>query len=311
MKRLRATLVAGLAAIMWCTATAAAAQTKIALGYTGANAFVPAFVAKEQGFFAKQGLDVSLQLIPVGSTMPGALVSGSLNVATLTAPVLLLAKEGGLDLGIVSAASFQSRQRTTAGAVARPGLVLKTAADFRGRKVGVPGLNSVQHLLFMKWLDNNGVKPSQVTYIEAAFPQMGDMLKSGVLDAALIVEPFLGRVQQSGSGTLAVSYGPQVSERYLEAFYVMDKSFVEKNPKAPAAFKAAIAQAVAWTQANDAEARKTMVKYLKLPEAVAESMPMPEFSADFSDADVTSWVDMARQFGLIKSAMSAASLTFH
>ena len=33
-------------------ATSASAQTKIVLGYTPANAFMPAFVAKDQGFFA-------------------------------------------------------------------------------------------------------------------------------------------------------------------------------------------------------------------------------------------------------------------
>jgi NitT/TauT family transport system substrate-binding protein len=292
------------------TALSAHAQTKLELGYTGASAFMPAFVAKEQGFYAKHGLDVNLQLIPVGSAMPAALVSQSLHVATLTAPVLLLAKEGGLDLGMVAAASYQSRGHTTAGAVTRPGINATSAKDFKQLKVGVPGLNSVQHILFKKWLENQGVKASQVTFVEAAFPQMGDMLKGGAIDAALVVEPFLSRIQQSGSGRLAVSYGPQVVDRYLEAFYVMDKAFVEKNPKVPAAMKAALNDAVAWTKANEVAARMTMVKYLKIPEAAAKTMPLPEFAADFSDADVSSWIEMANKFNVIKGSIPPGSVIF-
>lgn len=54
-------------------ASGALGQTKILLGYTGANAFLASFVAKEKGFFAKNGLDVTLQRIPTGSTIPAAL----------------------------------------------------------------------------------------------------------------------------------------------------------------------------------------------------------------------------------------------
>ena len=70
-----ALLVAGLSSV-------AAAQTKITLGYTQANAFMAAFVAKDQGFFAKRGLDVTLQLVPQGSTIASAMAGGTLQAGT-------------------------------------------------------------------------------------------------------------------------------------------------------------------------------------------------------------------------------------
>ena len=64
-----------LAAVAVCLAGPAAAQTKISLGYTQANAFMAAFVAKDQGFFAKRGLDVTMQIVPQGSRLcPSALL---------------------------------------------------------------------------------------------------------------------------------------------------------------------------------------------------------------------------------------------
>lgn len=52
----------------------AAAQTKVTIGYGPANSWIPAFVAKEQGIFARHGLDATLQLIVIGSNQPAALI---------------------------------------------------------------------------------------------------------------------------------------------------------------------------------------------------------------------------------------------
>ena len=71
------------ASLLSLAAVVAGAQTRLGLGYTGANAFVAAFVAKDQGLFAKRGLDVTLQLVPVGSTLASAMAGGTLQVGTL------------------------------------------------------------------------------------------------------------------------------------------------------------------------------------------------------------------------------------
>ncbi len=263
------------AVIALLLAPLATAQTKITLGYTGANAFVAAFVAKDQGFFAKRGLDVTMQLVPVGSTIPAAMAGGSLQVGTLTPPAFLLAVEGGIETQIVSAATFQSKANITTGVVAREGTNIKAPADFRGKRVGVPGLNGVNHVTFMKWLKDRGTEPRQVTFVEAFFPQMGDLLKGGQVDAVLPVEPFLGRIVQSKVGYVVAPYAAEVSDNYLESFYIMTRDFMQKNPKAADAFKESIREAVAWIGKNEEAARKTQVTYLKLPEAIAMSIRMP------------------------------------
>jgi NitT/TauT family transport system substrate-binding protein len=61
------------------TATAGAqAQTNIAIGYGPSTVWMPAFVAKDQGFFANHGIDATLTLIPVGSNQPPALIADSI-----------------------------------------------------------------------------------------------------------------------------------------------------------------------------------------------------------------------------------------
>ena len=66
------------------SAAAASAAEKITLMYTATAPFVSAFVAKDQGFFEKHGLDVDMKLTQNGSVIVTGLVSGSAQVGIPT-----------------------------------------------------------------------------------------------------------------------------------------------------------------------------------------------------------------------------------
>ena len=296
-----ALLVAGLSSV-------AAAQTKITLGYTQANAFMAAFVAKDQGFFAKRGLDVTLQLVPQGSTIASAMAGGTLQAGTLTPPAFLLAVEGGIDAQIVAAATHQAKPNPTLGVMARDGSNIKTAADMRGKRIGVPAFNGGNHVVMMKWLKNNGVDPGQVTFVETAFPQMSDLLKGSQIDLAVPVEPFISRIEQNKTGYLVTV--PTITESFLESFYIMTREFVQKDPKAAREFREAIRDAVAWIGKNESEARKTQVTYLRLPEQAAQTIKLPTFAVDVKPQDMQFWIDLLKDFGITKGTATAQQVIF-
>jgi len=301
---LRTLLAAALAAF----SLHGAAQTKLVVGYTPANAFMPAFVAKDKGFFAKRGLDVTLQTVPQGSTIAAAMAGGSMQVGTLTAPVYLLSVEGGIDTQIVAASTYQVKSNPTIGLMAREGSNIKSAADMKGKRMGVPGLNGVNHVVAMKWLENNGVPRNQVTYVETGFAQMGDLLKGSQVDLVVPVEPFITRLEQTKVGyQVAV---PTITESYLESFYIMMRDFVQKNPKAARDFRESLREAVAYIKTNEAEARKTQVTYLKLPEAAAASIKLPTFAVDVKRDDVDFWVKLLKDFGVTKGSATAEQVVF-
>jgi NitT/TauT family transport system substrate-binding protein len=297
-----------LALVIATVAMPALAQTKLIVGYTPANAFMPAFVAKDKGFFAKRGLDVTLQTVPQGSTIAGAMAGGTMQVGTLTAPVYLLSVEGGIDTQIVAASTYQARSNPTIALMAREGSNIKSAADMRGKRMGVPGLNGVNHVVAMKWLENNGVARNQVTYVETGFAQMGDLLKGGQVDLVVPVEPFITRLEQTKVGYQVTV--PTITDSYLESFYIMMRDFVQKNPKAARDFREALREAVAYIKSNEADARKTQVTYLKLPEAAAASIKLPTFAVDVKSEDVDFWVKLLKDFGVTKGTATAQQVVF-
>lgn len=297
-----------LALTLLAIAAPAIAQTKIVLGYTPANAFMPAFVAKDHGFFAKRGLDVTLQTVPQGSTIAGAMAGGTLTAGTLTAPAYLLSVEGGIDTQIVAASTYQAKANPTIALMAREGANIKAARDMQGKRMGVPGLNGVNHIVAMKWLENNGVARNAVTYVETGFAQMGDLLKGGQVDLVVPVEPFITRIEQTKVGYQVTV--PTITDSYLESFYIMMRDFVQKNPKAARDFREALREAVAYIKANEAEARKTQVTYLKLPEAAAASIKLPTFAVDVKREDVDFWVKLLKDFGITKGSATAQQVVF-
>ncbi len=289
-------------------AAGAAAQTKITIGYTGANTFMGAFVAKDHGFFAKHGLDVTLQRIPVGPSIPGAQMAGSLTVGTLTAPTFLQAVENGIELQIMAGASLQAMNNPTAGVVVKADSGIKAPADFIGKKIGAPGVNGLQDMLFKKWLTMKGVDWKKVTFVDAPFPQMGDMIKGGQLDGALPVEPFLTRIVSTNVGTLLARYQVEVSPSYLESFYTVTKKWAAANPKAVESFRAALKESLDFIAAQPEEAKKTQITYLGLPPAVVATLPLATFTLKVEPAQVAFWVEMCREFGMIKTKLNADEL---
>jgi NitT/TauT family transport system substrate-binding protein len=268
-------------------------------------------VAKDQGIFTKHGLDVTMQLIPVGSNQPAALMSNSIQIAGLNPTIVLFAAEGGADIQVIAGANGQGRdpKLVTSGLVARNGAGIKAPADFIGKKVANPGLNSVLHIAFMKWLKDRGVDPNKVGHIEVAINQMNDVLKAGQVDAAVTTEPVMGFVQQSGTGYLVSPFVAELADPFtIYSFWGATRRYIEQNPKVIAAFRASIAEATGWIEKNEAEARKTQVTYLKMPEKVAMTVRLPTFTPTMTQAQMQFWIDACRDLGLIKGSVSADRL---
>jgi NitT/TauT family transport system substrate-binding protein len=287
--------VAALAASL----TAAQAQTKLTLGYGSASAWIASFVAADQGIFAKHGLDVAMKFVPSAATQPAAITAGSLDIGTFNAPLLLLADEGGLDLRIVAGGtSEQGKDKEMGRVMAREDSAIKSAQDFRGRRIGIPGRNSILHVSLMKWLKDNGVDPNQESFVEIGMPQLSDMLKSGQIDGAVSVEPFAGQIEKNKTGY-------RVSLLTADfAFYAMSRALIAKDPQTVAAFRASIKEGAEYANAHPGEARRTQITFLKLPEPVAMATDLPVYSPAVTAGEVQFWLDACKDLGVTKGTLT-------
>jgi len=295
-----------LAAVMMgmSPATAAMAQTKINIGYATAADFLPAFVAKEEGCFDKHKIDATLTRMPIVGNIPAALVSGSLQIGMSTPTVLLQAKEGGLDLVAIAGATRMLKSNPSISLVVRKGVDVKSAADVKGKKIGVPGVNSVADVMFKKWLKNNGVKLEEVTFIETPFPQMPDLLKGGTIDGAVAVEPIRSRIVNSDIGyRIPEEFYVAVHPDTVLAFWSATSDWTKANPETLKNFRTCLREGLASIKQNPDKAKEVEKKYLGF-----NTPTLPTLTVDMKADDFTFFVNLAKEMGLTRKDIDVKTL---
>jgi NitT/TauT family transport system substrate-binding protein len=316
MKRRQAlTTVATLAAVgalpaLALRARAQTATTKIVFGYTAVTDFASVFVAREEGYFSQRKLDVELKFIPLNSTIPAALQSESLQIGGPTPSVFLQAVDGGLDLVVVAGGGVTSKSMTGIGLVARAGSGIRTPQDLVGRKVGVPGLGAFLHVSFRAWLKQSGVDHRKVNFIEASFPQHGDLLRGGSLDAVVTADPFMGRIVDSGAGYVASYYATFLPDGQPTIVHAARRDWVQKNPAAALAFREAVAEGAAFMRQpkNDTRVREHIGKHIKLPPEVLARTQISPPGPLVSEAQLAYWVGLMKEQEMLKTDLKLATL---
>jgi len=304
----RAFIIAAIASIAW--AAPAWAATKITFLYTAVNSWIGIFVAKDQGFLEKRGLDVDLSLAQNGSVISAALVADSAQIGGPTPTILLEANEQGLDLVVIAGTSTYPLE-SRSGILARNDSGIKTAKDLVGRKVGVPGLGGIIDVLSKKWAQTNGVDYHRVDWIELTFPQMGDALKTGLADAVALVDPFYSRLVDGKLGYDIGDYGAVIPPGTVPVIYTATRSWAGKNAAAIKEFRAALKEAEAFIRdpANLPSVRESLARYTKLPPQVAATLAIPtHLDIDAKPESLRFWIAVSREQGLIKGNPDPASL---
>jgi NitT/TauT family transport system substrate-binding protein len=310
----RRALLATFAAGPLCATLSARAQsqteTRIVFGYTAVVDFASVFVAAEEGYFKKRHLDVELKFIPLNATIPASLQSDSLQVGGPTPSVFLQAVDGGLDLVLVSGGGLTSKTGTGFGLVARAGTGIHAAQDCVGKKIGVPGLGAFLHVTFRAWLKDRGVDYRQVSFVETAFPQQGDLLRGGSVDAVVTADPFMTRILDSGAGYVASYYSTFLPAGNHTIVHAAKREWVARNPAAARAFREAVQEAAAFMALpkNDAKVRASIGKYIKLPPEVLAKAQISPPGPLVTERQLAYWVDLMKDQQMLKSPVDVARL---
>lgn len=277
--------------------------TKIAYGYSAVSDFATVFVATDEGFFAKRGLEVEPKFIPINPTIVPGIQSGSLQMGGPTPTGYLQAVDAGLDLVVVGGGGSLSKTYTELALVAKAGSGIRSAKDCIGKKVGVPGLGALLHVTFRKWLKTSGVDPKQVVFVEAPFPQHADLIRGSSIDAVVTAGPFLSRLVDSGAGYVAAYYATFLPEGYPTIVHVARRDWAEQNPAAVKAFRDGIREAAQFmaNARNDSRVRDSLARYLKVPAPVAAKMQISPPEPIVTSKQLQWWVELMREQGMLKA----------
>src|SRR3954470_8251190 len=163
-----------------------------------------ALTRQGKGWFEQRlGPNVEIQWFTynAGPSAMEAIFAGSLDVTYVGQGPALNAhlKSNGEEIRILSGAA-----NAGAALVVKPDGAIKTAADFRGKKIATPQLGNTQDISCRAWLKAQGFKITQtggdVTVLPTNNPDQLGLFQKGGVDAVWTVEPWVTRLEREAKG---------------------------------------------------------------------------------------------------------------
>jgi ABC-type nitrate/sulfonate/bicarbonate transport system substrate-binding protein len=156
----------------------------MAIGFAAMNARVtPLWAAKEEGFFAKNGVDAEPIFIRGAPTLNAALLSGDIQAGYTGGTAVMGAAVGGADLKILAILTNE----VTYDLVARPGI--KSPEDLRGKQVGVTSIGGTNWMGTILGLEKLGLDPNRdkINFIVAGDDSVRTQgVLAGAMDATAV-----------------------------------------------------------------------------------------------------------------------------
>lgn len=157
------------------------------------------YLVEENGFFKKHNVNVKLEWFPVYSDSLQALSTGQVDANSQTLSDTLAPLSKGINLKVVL---VNDNSNGGDAIVAKP--EIQSIKDLKGKTVATE-LGTVDHLLLLTALEQNGMKEQDINYVNMTVNDAGPAFINGKTDASVLWEPFQTMAVKNGKGKVLFS----------------------------------------------------------------------------------------------------------
>jgi NitT/TauT family transport system substrate-binding protein len=205
------------------------------------STLTPFYVAMDQGFFTKAGLNVTVQRFNGGgATSVAALATGSIQIAS-GGPTNFISD---MAKGVITGKLFGMTVDSGYDLVVAKGIT--SISQLKGKTIGVSGVDSSDDIFLQATLAHYGISASDVTTITAGTTSERLIaLSTGKIQA--IADQAAFRPSELAVGSVLLKAEDNPVKLPTVAFYA-DGSFIKSDPAALKKFIGAMVQAAAWSK---------------------------------------------------------------
>ena len=135
--------------------------------------------------------------------------------------------------------------------------------DMEGKTFGDPA-GSINHLKLLEYLEENGLSPDDINFVNMGAPEVAAAYKSGAINGTNIFPPFTEAIEAEGAHALETSNAANV--------LLMSDKFIEENHDVVQALVCDLAEIQEAAVANPKPAYQAIADYLELPVAEVPAM---------------------------------------
>ena len=171
------------------------AADRIRIGYSSiSGAYTPIWVAHDAGFFAREGLQDDIILIPSGTQLAQVTVAGEIDIGSLNGSSAIAAALSGADLKIIG----NSGNKMVFSLYVRP--EIKNVDGLRGKKIGITRFGSAPDISVRYALRKFNINPDKdLTLIQLGFmATVAAGLQGGSIEGGVVSPPTQFAIDKAG-----------------------------------------------------------------------------------------------------------------
>ncbi|PYK60142.1 MAG: aliphatic sulfonate ABC transporter substrate-binding protein [Verrucomicrobia bacterium] len=269
---------------------------------------------KGKGWFEERlGPKVEIQWFTynAGPSAMEAMFAGSLDLTYVGQGPALNAhfKSNGEEVRVIAGAA-----NAGAALVVKADSPIKTAADFRRKKIATPQLGNTQDISCRAWLKAQGFKVTQtggdVIVLPTNNPDQLVLLQNGGVDAVWTVEPWVTRLEREAKARVFLE-----DKDVITTWLVSSAKFLSGQRDLAKKVVAANAELTDWIQKNPDEAQKLLIDELAAetkttfaPDAVVQAWKRIKFTTAVPNELIAKAVQDGKDAGFLKGNTDTSKL---
>jgi NitT/TauT family transport system substrate-binding protein len=220
-------------------------MTPVKVAYLPLISNAPLFIAKEEGYFAQQGITIEFEKFQSGAAALPALINGDIavsggalspglfNAIAKDAHVRIVADKGRSAPGSCNANGLMVRRDLFENGTVR------NVSDLKGRKIMA---SSDQDYSIFRVLVLGNLTKDDIEVVTLDYPSGIIALKNGAVDAAVLVEPYITQASVNGTAVVLISANEYSPDMPYPLYY--GAAFLDKDPSLGRRFMAAYLRGV-------------------------------------------------------------------
>ena len=189
----------------------------------------------------------------------------------------------------------------------------KSLRDLRGKVFAIPSKYSNQNLVIHKLMEDQGVKPDEIRFVEMPPPDMPGALAAKAIDAYFIGEPHAARAELDGSGRV-LYLAKDIWPHFISCVLVATEKLIKERPAVVKDLVRGIAESGEWAETHRLDAAKVAAPYFRQDEKVVRyvlTQPPDRVSYRMltpTDEDLQKIHDMALKAGILQKPIEMKDL---
>lgn len=291
------------------TGTGADGLTAVTIGVVPVADVAPLYVGIEQGFFEEEGLDVTLQNTQGAAAAVPLLLNGEMQlaygafhpvIAAAAADMPVVYVAGGIDRSASADEDYSS-------VIVRADSSLDDMSDLEGHTVAINALRAGPHLVTRVALEDAGVDPESVEFVEVPMTEAIAAVERGSVDAAYLAEPFTTQAVEAGYKVIGAPAYAGSPEGSTSGYFTV-RQFVETNSDVVDAFIRALEKSVDYSNENPQDVRAQLQEYSGLDEDTVSKMRMPAFTAQITLTSLATIIEQLADAGWLEAVPEAGAM---